>query len=271
MSRHRDDHLEMCAAHVLGVLDDAGRAEFEAHLAEGCPECEAELRSLSGGALVLAMSAPQHRAPAAVRARVLAAIDSGGASGRQLDASVIALPRRPWVASPAGALLAAAAVIAVALAGITAWRRTEELTRELTAARAHTDSLQRVLDEEQRWASVMTAPDSRTVTLAPTGPGAPALAAEVHYDPATGRALLFAQGFTAPNARDYELWAITAAGPTSLGVVHAGPDGRAVVRLERIARDGAVAAFAVSLEATGGSPDPHKPSGPVVMLGKLAG
>jgi anti-sigma-K factor RskA len=25
----------------------------------------------------------------------------------------------------------------------------------------------------------------------------------------------------------------------------------------------------VSLEAGGGSPDPHKPSGPVVMLGKL--
>jgi anti-sigma-K factor RskA len=53
--------------------------------------------------------------------------------------------------------------------------------------------------------------------------------------------------------------------------VHADADGRAVVRLEHIARDGAVAAFAVSLEATGGSPDHHKPAGPVVMLGKLAG
>jgi hypothetical protein len=125
-----------------------------------------------------------------------------------------------------------------------------------------TDSLQRVLDEERRWASVMTAPDSRTVTLAPTGPGAPALAAEVHYDPATGRALLFAQGFTAPNARDYELWAITAGRVRRARRRARGPDGRAVVRLERIARDGAVAAFAVSLEATGGSPDPHKPSGP---------
>jgi anti-sigma-K factor RskA len=272
MSRHRDDHLELCAAHVLGVLDEAGRAELEAHLAEGCPECEAELRALSSGAFVLAMSVPQQRAPAAVRARVLAAIDAGGASGRQMgETSVIALPRRPWYASPAGALLAAAALIAVALAGVSAWRRTEELTRELTAARAHTDSLQIALDEERRWASVMTAPGARTVTLASTTPGTPALAAEVHYDPASDRALLFAQGFTAPSARDYELWAITAAGPTSLGVVRTGADGRAVVRLEHIARDGAVAAFAVSLEATGGSPDPHKPSGPVVMLGKIAG
>jgi anti-sigma-K factor RskA len=118
---------------------------------------------------------------------------------------------------------------------------------------------------------VLTAPGGHTVTLAPTPDGARTLTAELHYDPASDRALLFAQGFAPPGAHDYELWAITAAGPTSLGVVHAGPDGRAVVRLDRIARDGAVAAFAVSLEASGGSPDPHKPSGPVVMLGKLAG
>src|SRR5262249_6610495 len=142
------------------------------------------------------------------------------------------------------------------------------LERELLAARARTTELQRKLDEERGWASVLTA---RTVTLAPTAQGASALTAELRYDPASDRAILLAQGFAAPSAHDYELWAITAAGPTSLGLVHAGADGRAVVRLERIARDGAVAAFAVSLEATGGSPDHHKPAGPVVMLGKLAG
>ena len=271
MSRHRDEHLDLCAARVLGVLDEAGRRELEAHLADGCPQCEAELQALSAGAVVLAMSVPQHRAPAAVRARVLAAIDSGGASGRQLEPSVPASPPRPWLSGPAGALLAVAALIAVALAGVSAWRRTESLTRELADARARTETLQRALDEERRWASVLTAPGARTVTLAPTPGGARTLAAEVHYDPATGRALLLAGSFAPPAAHDYELWAITAAGPTSLGVVHAGPDGRAVVRLERVARDGAVAAFAVSLEAAGGSPDPHKPSGPVVMLGKLAG
>jgi len=271
MSRHRDEHLELCAARALGVLDGAEQIELDAHLAEGCAQCEAELRALAGGAMVLAMSPPQHQAPAAVRARVLAAIDSGGASGRQQDPAVVALPRRPWLAGPAGALLAAAALIAVALAGVSAWRRTEALTRELAAARAHTETLQRALDEERRWASVLTAPGAHTVLLAPTPAGTRTLAAELHYDPASDRALLFAQGFAPPDAHAYELWAITATGPTSLGVVHAGADGHAVVRLERIARDGAVAAFAVSLEASGGSPDPHKPSGPVVLLGKIAG
>ena len=271
MSRHREDHLDLCAARALGVLDEAGQAELDAHLAEGCAQCEAELRSLAGGAMVLAMSPPQHRAPAAVRERVFAAIDSGAAAGRQQDPAVRALPSRPWLSGPAGALLAAAALIAVALAGVSAWRRTESLTRDLEAARAQTDSLRRSLDEERKWASVLTAPTARTVTLAPTSAGATALAAELHYDPASGRALLFAQGFAPPEAHAYELWAITASGPTSLGVVHAGADGRVVVRLERVARDGAVAAFAVSLESPAGSSDPHKPSGPVVMLGKLPG
>ena len=271
MSRHREEHLDLCAARALGVLDEAGQAELNAHLAEGCAQCERELRDLAGGAMVLAMSPPQHQAPAAVRARVLAAIDSGGASGRQQDASVVALPRRPWHAGPAGALLAAAALLAVALAGVSAWRRTESLTRELAATQARTDSLARALDEERRWAAVMTAPGARTVLLAPTTAGTATLVAELHYDRASDRALLFAQGLVPPDAHAYELWAITATGPTSLGVVRADTDGRAVVRLERIARDGAVAAFAVSLEGSGGSPDHHKPSGPVVMLGKISG
>jgi anti-sigma-K factor RskA len=83
MSRHREEHLELCAGHVLGTLSDAERRELETHLAGGCGPCEAELRALSAGAAVLAMSAPQQRAPAAVRARVLAAIEASGRAARR--------------------------------------------------------------------------------------------------------------------------------------------------------------------------------------------
>jgi hypothetical protein len=78
MSRHRDEHLDLCAARVLGVLDDSGPQR--AGRAPGRRAARSARRScadLAGGALVLAMSAPQHRAPAGVRARVLAAIDAG--------------------------------------------------------------------------------------------------------------------------------------------------------------------------------------------------
>src|SRR5262249_58515744 len=120
--------------------------------------------------------------------------------------------------------------------------------------------VRRTLAGERSGAPGLPGPASRTVPLAPTPQGAATLTAELHYDATSGRAILLAQGFAPPSARDYELWAITAAGPTSLGVVHAGADGRAVVRLERIARDGAVAACAVSLAAGRGSPDHRHPA-----------
>jgi len=269
MSRHRDEHLDLCAALVLGGLGEAERRELESHLAEGCEPCEAELRALAGGAAVLALSVPQHRAPAGVRARVLARIEAGGA--RDGGGDVVPLPRRPRAGEAWRLLLAAAALIVAVGVGVTQWRRAEELGRELAQARTGNADLERKLDDERRWAALLESASTRTVQLAATPAGAPTLEASVHYDPATGRAILLAQAFTPPAARDYELWAITASGATSLGVVHADASGHATVRLENVARDGAVAAFAVSLEATGGSPDHHKPSGPVVMLGKLAG
>jgi len=260
MSHHRDEHLDLCAAYVLGVLDDAERRELEAHLAEGCERCETELRALSGGATVLAMSVPHVQAPAAVRGRVLAAI--GGAN-------VVPLPRRPRAQGATWAWAAAAALLAVA--GVFAWRRGEGLSRQLAESRLKADALQRTLEEERRWANLLETPGARVVQLAPTPQGDRALAAQVVYDPASDRALVVAERMAAPSEKAYELWAITAAGPTSLGLVHADAGGRAVVRIEHVSHEGAVAAFAVSLESAGGSPDPHRPSGPVVMLGKLAG
>jgi len=271
VSGHRDEHLDLCAAHVLGVLGDAERRELESHLAEGCPQCEAELRTLSGGATVLAMSVPQHRAPAAVRGRVLAAIEAEGASPAvepvPRDARVMPLPHRRSAATWAWA--AAAALLVVA--GGVLWQRAQSLSRQLAEERASAEELRRALDEERRWAGLGAAPTARVVRLSPTPQGDRALAAQVLYDPASGRAVVVAERFVPPGTQAYELWAITAAGPTSLGLVRADASGRAVVRLENVSRGGEVAAFAVSLESAGGSPDPHRPSGPVVMLGKLAG
>ncbi len=279
MSRHRDEHLDLCAAQVLGMLDDASRAELEAHLATGCEVCLAELRALAGGATVLALSVPQLRAPAAARERVLAAIQAEAAAapgdtgppqpGMPETQQVLTLPDRPRRSMAAWGWAAAAAVLAVA--GVFAWQRGEDMGRQLAQARARSADLQRTLDDERRWASLLEAPGTRVVRLAATPDGDSTLAAQVLYDPASRRAIVVAQRFSLPTDRDYELWAITMAGPTSLGVVRADANGRAVVRLENVGGAEVVAAFAFSLEASGGSPDHHKPSGPVVMLGRLDG
>ncbi|HKQ58188.1 MAG TPA: anti-sigma factor, partial [Candidatus Eisenbacteria bacterium] len=68
---------------------------------------------------------------------------------------------------------------------------------------------------------------------------------------------------------DYELWAILPDGPKSLGVVRADATGRAEVRVPDAGDPAALAAFALSLEREGGSGDPRKPAGPVVMVGAI--
>jgi anti-sigma-K factor RskA len=57
----------------------------------------------------------------------------------------------------------------------------------------------------------------------------------------------------------------------NLGVIATDETGHAVLHLKDAGDPGTLAAFAVSLEPSGGSPNPAAPSGPVVMLGKLGG
>jgi anti-sigma-K factor RskA len=72
------------AAYVLGALDSVEAEAFERHL-EGCMACREEVTALQQVATVLPMAAAQHRAPRALRRRVLAAV--------QEEAKPIA---RPW-------------------------------------------------------------------------------------------------------------------------------------------------------------------------------
>lgn len=285
MSRHRDEHLDLCAALALGVLDEAGRAEIEAHLATGCEVCHAELRALSGGAAVLAMSVPPLAAPAALRDRVLAAAMSQPADPAEAPAAPVVTPEPPAVPAPPAPVVLrperpragsralvwsfAAAAVLLAVAGAFAWQRAQQLDRELATARAHALELERTLEEERAWAGLAGLPGTRIVRLASTPDGDSTLVAQVIYHSGVRRAMVVAERFAPPADRAYELWAITASGATSLGVVHPDREGRVVARLDQVGDGEAIAAFAFSLEASGGSPDKHKPNGPVVMVGTI--
>ena len=292
MSRHRDEHLALCAAHVVGALDDAGRVELEEHLASGCEVCLAELRALSGGLTVFALSLPHHPAPAGARARVMAAVRAEAAKAKVGDEArdsstspaergtaepavareeprITPLPTRPRPSFATWSWAAAAVVLAVA--GVFAWRHTEDLSAELEGVRARNDAIRDTLENVRRLTKILEAPGARLVRLAATAAGDTALTAHVHFDPGTRQAILFAQAFTPGAGRDYELWAITPTGPASLGVVRADAGGRALMLLEDVGDPATLAGFAVSLEPAGGSPDHRKPSGPVVMFGPIGG
>src|SRR6476620_6541013 len=106
-----DDLRELVAAYALDALPETDRAAVERHL-DLCPECTGERAAFGAAASELAYTSPARRAPAALRARVLSAIDREAQSPAAAPVSV--LPRRqgtnPW-------WLAAAAVLAAVLVG----------------------------------------------------------------------------------------------------------------------------------------------------------
>jgi anti-sigma-K factor RskA len=114
-----------------------------------------------------------------------------------------------------------------------------------------------------------TAPQTRVIDLKPTPNGTAELHARVTYDPATRRALLSVAGFATPAGRDYELWAITKSGPSSLGLVRADRSGHALIQLSNAGDPFTLSAFAVSLENEGGAPTPTAPAGHLVMVGRI--
>src|SRR5262249_19597307 len=177
VSEHRSEHLDMCAAYALGVLDEADREAFERHLAEGCATCEAALRDHSTAAVMLAASAPPAQPSPALRARVLEAVKAEGATARDKGeperGRVIALKPRRGMPAVAWAFAAAAAVLIVV--NVLMWSAAGRLSRELAERQAQLRQLQERLAEEQRWAAVLSAPDARVAVLAPTPDGSPAL------------------------------------------------------------------------------------------------
>lgn len=279
MSEHTQEHIDLCAAKALGSLDPADRSWLEEHLASGCEECERALAEFSAASVMVAVSAPPAQPSALLRNRVLAAV-AGTTPGRDPAAA-----SRPTARDAGGPILELrgpgrpawqtwmplAAAAALAVATVLMWVRASQLAVDLDTARDQLAQLEQKTKDEQKWGAVLDAPQARVSVLEATTDGSPYLHARATYDPATQRAVVVVENLTPPAGHDYQLWIIRGGAPASLGVIKVDSAGRAVLRLENVGETSLLSAFAVSLEATGGSPNPNAPTGPVVMLGKLSG
>ena len=263
MSAHRIEHLDMCAALALGVLGDAERAELEAHLDSGCPECAEALAREMASVRLLAASAPPLAPPAALRARVLVAAAREGREGAPAGRVIPLQPRPRPVATWAWAV----AAVALAVAGAFAWNDAGRLRRELETTRDRLARAERDLSEERAWASLTDSPGVRAVSLTPTPQGTAIMRARATYDPSSHRAVIAFENVSLPPGHDYQLWALRGTAVASLGVIHADAAGRAIVRVPDAGDPATLGGFAVSLEREGGSSNPAAPEGPVVMAG----
>lgn len=279
MSEHREEHIDLCAGYALGSLDAEDRQRLEEHLARGCESCEAALADFSATTVLLAASSHAASPPRGLRERVLALVestpqqeaaarDTGPAS--TAPGRVIELHPRPR-STPWSFWVPALAAAALAVTSAILWNQARDLRDQLETRQGEIVDLTARLAEEERLNRVLSAPEAKVAVLTITPQGEAALSARATYDPRSREAVLVFDHFHPPSGHDYQLWGLHGATPANLGVIKADDQGRAVVHLKDAGDPGTLAAFAVSLEPAGGSPNPAAPSGPVVMLGKLGG
>jgi anti-sigma-K factor RskA len=297
VSDHRERHVDLCAGYALGSLDPGERRLLEEHLATGCPVCDAALLEFSAASTLLAASETPAGPGTSLKGRVMEAVHGDRPAARETAARETAaretavaavrsdaiVPERapapdratsrtaemePRRGKPHLATAWAVAASFFMVAGIL-WVTSARLRGQLAASREETSVLRQTLAEEERWASVMSAPGARIALLTVTEAG-PELRARAVYDPSTRHAVLVFDNFTPPEGGDYEVWAIRNGVPSSLGIVKANEAGRAMMRIEEAGDSEALSAFAVSLEPPGGAPGHAAPTGPVVMSGTLS-
>ena len=299
----QDRFIELAPDYALGLLEGEELEQFEAHLASGCEACELELARMDAVGDALAYAAPLVPAPAALRDRVLLAVDADLAATKRESAPVApprnapapapaparpAAPARPdaspptyspgpWpperAAAPApkkggffsglAPALAFASVLVAALSGFYALK----LRQQLTLVRA---DLERVQAENQELARVMDVVGSPHLRLVALGGQAGATNADgrVLWAPEDKKAVLYATGLPKPPAgKDYQLWVIEGSMPRSEGVFPVDAQGAARHVLPEVPAAGGVGAFAVTLEPAGGVP---APTGPMVLLGNVS-
>lgn len=272
MNEH-DELLDLCGLYALGALSEVESRRLEAHLAKGCVECERELALCRQGVDILAEAAPSVEPDRELRARILTAIDAEPAPAmavrRPAKSTMPSERDREIVRFPVFTAIGWAAAVALALLGLNDQKELRGMRGELASLRGQVAQLEGQLGDESSWLASMASPTARVAYFKPTAAGKPKQSGWALFDPANKRAIFVIENLEVEPGHDFELWAIGAQGPRSLGVISVEPGGRALVKLPQVPNPADLAAFAVSYEAAGGSPDKHAPAGPVVMVGAL--
>lgn len=243
---------ELCALYVLDALEAEETSAFEAHLTDGCPECETELAELRRVSTGLAISVPQVEPDPAVKARLMERVEMARPLRRPVYRSVAS-----WFP-----VAAAAAILAILLLG---WQ-TLGLRRQLADQQAQIADLTAQLESEREISRLLASAASRIFELAGTE-ARPDANARVLWDTGDGVWYLYVNNLP-PLAEDqtYQLWFLVDGAPRSAGILRTDEVGSAFLRVRVPSDVGAVGAAAISLEPAGGVP---QPTGPILLLGNV--
>ena len=264
-----DELRDLSGGYALGILSEAERRAFEAHLPT-CPECGEEVRGFAAVAQGLAQAVPLVDPPAALRDRVLGAATA--TSERAVEAGAPRSPRRVLAFLSAAAAVVALALGLYAAIAPAAYSGARRGVARGIGARGGRQQRQLVqyqvaLDRTSQIRAILAAPDLRRIDLAGQK-AAPGASGRAFWSPAQGLVVAF-ENLPATSAdRVYQLWVIPpgeGAAPISAALLDLQPDGRAIA-LGAPGTASRVGVVAVTLEPAGGVP---APTGDMIVVGAV--
>jgi anti-sigma-K factor RskA len=289
-----DQLKDLLPLEALGSLDGDDARTMAAHLAEGCDECHAELRSFREALATMAIAEAGEGSTDRVWQRLQNRLAAGEAEpvvavgiaqdrlgGRSMDRAARPGVSRGWRI----AAVAAASIAAIALAvmnsnyasQIAATRQQDSariaaLDRQVRSLAAELEDRNRELatlrdqvSTSGQLTQAVLAPDARMIRLAPLAP-APDAAGLVAVTPSRHQAMLQVAGLpTPPPGKEYELWWIgSKSGPVKAALFAPTTRGEATVASALPPAGEQLLASAVTLEPAGGV---DKPTGAIYLKG----
>lgn len=256
MSQHPqfDEDFDLLA---LGALAGDEKQALELHLA-GCSECAHKAHEARERMAILALAAPTEAPPAAARDRLLRRARADLAKPRQASTAGF----RRWLIP----VTAFAIVILVVLGGLLAIenRRLRHNLRESQSAFA---LLQSKAARDRAVVELLTAPDIAKVTLV-SGTSRALPEGNAFYHPQKGLLFYAAHLPTLPATQTYQLWLVPVKGnPISAGTFEVDTRGDGQVLLPSLPAGVLASAFAVTIEPSGGVP---QPTGPKILIGAVS-
>jgi anti-sigma-K factor RskA len=169
----------------------------------------------------------------------------------------------PWLAAAASLVL----LIGAGAYALNLRERVDALSGQVADAQAERTELERALNEREATLAAVSAPAVRVIDLASADQAEPG--GRMFWDKRTDRWTFFAHNLPAvQDGREYQLWFITPGGrKLPAPTFRPGARGEAQVQATYALPADSLAAVAVTLEPTGGLPEP---SGPVVIVGAMS-
>lgn len=254
----REEDFELYA---LGVLAEEERQPIQAHIVS-CPECSRKLAEARGHIALLALAAPEQQPPAGARQRLLEKI--------RAEKSALGAPSRLRETPPPAArwwnTLWAPAALALAVATVFLWVSDRRLDHQLQEIQKATATYEAQTRHTQALITILSAQDTMTVKLAPA-PSVPAAWGYVKYNARLGMVAYTAHLPAPPAGKVYQMWLVPMSGkPVSAGVFMPAAASNGHMPMTQVPQGIAPKAFAVTVEPSGGMP---QPTGPKVLVGAL--